>query len=68
MYSCELKNLLLHLNKCNSEFHDSPNVSGSHEVIFLLNGLATKATDYTKKPNVFRLVTADQSEFLFQTK
>jgi PH and SEC7 domain-containing protein len=29
--------------------------------------LATKATDYTKKQHVFRLETADQSEYLFQT-
>ena len=29
--------------------------------------MATKATDYTKKQHVFRLQTADQAEYLFQT-
>ncbi|KAJ8974740.1 hypothetical protein NQ317_005935 [Molorchus minor] len=32
-----------------------------------INTLATKATDYTKKQYVFRLQTADQAEYLFQT-
>lgn len=29
--------------------------------------MASKATDYTKKQHVFRLQTADQCEYLFQT-
>ena len=32
------------------------------------HALATKATDYTKKQHVFRLQTADQAEYLFQTR
>lgn len=38
-----------------------------HNAIRIHHALATKATDYKKKQHVFRLQTADQSEFLFQT-
>lgn len=38
-----------------------------HNAIRIHHALATKATDYTKKQYVFRLQTADQSEYLFQT-
>ena len=38
-----------------------------HNAIRIYHALATKATDYTKKQHVFRLQTADQSEYLFQT-
>lgn len=38
-----------------------------HNTIRIHHALATKATDYKKKQHVFRLQTADQSEFLFQT-
>lgn len=38
-----------------------------HNAIRIHHALATKANDYTKKQHVFRLQTADQSEYLFQT-
>lgn len=38
-----------------------------HNAIRLHHALATKAADYTKKQHVFRLQTADQAEYLFQT-
>lgn len=38
-----------------------------HNAIRIHHALATKASDYTKKQHVFRLQTADQSEYLFQT-
>lgn len=38
-----------------------------HNAIRIHHALATKAVDYTKKQHVFRLHTADQSEYLFQT-
>lgn len=38
-----------------------------HNAIRIHHALATKATDYTKKMFVFRLQTADQAEYLFQT-
>lgn len=45
-------------------FQVSDNV---HNAIFIHHALATKATDYQKKQHVFRLQTADQAEYLFQT-
>ena len=38
-----------------------------YNTIRIHHALATKAADYTKKQHVFRLYTADQSEYLFQT-
>lgn len=38
-----------------------------HNAILIHHSLATKAIDYRKKQHVFRLQTADQSEYLFQT-
>ncbi|KAH8357203.1 hypothetical protein KR084_009303, partial [Drosophila pseudotakahashii] len=38
-----------------------------HNAIRIHHALATKANDYTKKQHVFRLQTADQAEYLFQT-
>lgn len=38
-----------------------------HNTIRIHHALAAKATDYKKKQYVFRLQTADQAEFLFQT-
>ncbi|KOB58221.1 putative arf6 guanine nucleotide exchange factor, partial [Operophtera brumata] len=45
-------------------FLDVPDQSRAVEIH---HALATKATDYTKKQHVFRLQTADQAEYLFQT-
>lgn len=39
-----------------------------HNAIRIHHALATKAQDYTKKQHVFRLHTADQAEYLFQTR
>lgn len=38
-----------------------------HNAVFIHHALATTATDYRKKQHVFRLQTADQAEYLFQT-
>ncbi|KAK8769980.1 hypothetical protein V5799_013555, partial [Amblyomma americanum] len=38
-----------------------------HNSIRIHHSLSAKATDYTKKQHVFRLQTADQAEYLFQT-
>lgn len=46
----------------------SPQLSDNvHNAIRIHHALATRATDYTKKQHVFRLQTAEQSEYLFQT-
>lgn len=38
-----------------------------HNAIRLHHAFATKASDYIKKQHVFRLQTAEQAEYLFQT-
>lgn len=38
-----------------------------HNAIRIHHALATKATNYVKKQHVFRLQTAEQAEYLFQT-
>ncbi|KAG8141156.1 hypothetical protein E2320_006817 [Naja naja] len=43
-----------------------PEVSCSEELIGIPHALAEKASKYTKRPNVFRLQTADWHIFLFQ--
>uniref|UniRef100_A0ABD2WS20 SEC7 domain-containing protein n=1 Tax=Trichogramma kaykai TaxID=54128 RepID=A0ABD2WS20_9HYME len=63
MYHCTLKELVLYLDKDEHSFHNN----SSHNVIAIHHALATKATDYTKRQHVFRLQTANQAEYLFQT-
>ena len=41
-------------------------MQGEEEVVSLHHALAQEAADYTKKPHVFRLQTADWRVFLFQ--
>ncbi|VVC25942.1 Sec7 domain, alpha orthogonal bundle,PH domain-like,Sec7 domain,Pleckstrin homology domain,PDZ [Cinara cedri] len=67
MYFCTLRDLILYLHKDDSGFRKSQISDNIHNAIHIHHGLATKATDYTKKQHVFRLVTADQAEYLFQT-
>ncbi|XP_029343500.1 PH and SEC7 domain-containing protein 2 isoform X2 [Acyrthosiphon pisum] len=67
MYYCTLRDLILYLHKDDSGFRKSQISDSIHNAIHIHHGLATKATDYTKKQHVFRLVTADQAEYLFQT-
>lgn len=64
MYFCTLKELVLYLHKDEHGFRSE----GLHNAIRIHHALATKASDYTKKQHVFRLQTADQAEYLFQTR
>lgn len=68
MFFCTLRDLILYLHKDDSGFRKSQISDNIHNAIHIHHGLATKATDYTKKLHVFRLVTADQAEYLFQTR
>lgn len=68
MFYCTLRDLILYLHKDDSGFRKSQISDSIHNAIHIHHGLATKATDYTKKQHVFRLVTADQAEYLFQTR
>ncbi|KAF7662951.1 hypothetical protein LDENG_00221890 [Lucifuga dentata] len=57
-----LRGMVLYLQKddCRREQH------GNEEVLSVHHSLAEPAADYTKKPHVFRLQTADWRVFLFQ--
>lgn len=64
MYYCTLRELVLYLHKDEHGFRND----SLHNAIRIHHALATKASDYTKKQHVFRLQTADQAEYLFQTR
>nr|CAH7743278.1 unnamed protein product [Callosobruchus chinensis] len=68
MFYCTLRDLVLYLHKDENGFRRNQ-IGGDnlHNAIRIHHALATKATDYTKKQYVFRLQTADQAEYLFQT-
>ncbi|XP_058805459.1 LOW QUALITY PROTEIN: PH and SEC7 domain-containing protein [Phymastichus coffea] len=63
MYYCTLRELVLYLHKDEHGFRSD----SLHNAIRIHHALATKASDYMKKQHVFRLQTADQAEYLFQT-
>ncbi|XP_046667484.1 PH and SEC7 domain-containing protein isoform X3 [Homalodisca vitripennis] len=67
MFYCTLRDLVLYLHKDEHGFRKSQLSDNLHNAIRIHHSLATKATDYTKKQHVFRLETADQAEYLFQT-
>ncbi|CAD7085354.1 unnamed protein product [Hermetia illucens] len=67
MFYCTLRDLVLYLHKDEHGFRKSQMSDNVHNAIRIHHALATKAIDYTKKQHVFRLQTADQSEYLFQT-
>ncbi|XP_077290686.1 PH and SEC7 domain-containing protein-like isoform X2 [Arctopsyche grandis] len=67
MFYCTLRDLILYLHKDEHGFRKNQMSDNLHNAIRIHHALATKATDYTKKQHVFRLQTADQAEYLFQT-
>ncbi|XP_062537193.1 PH and SEC7 domain-containing protein isoform X2 [Armigeres subalbatus] len=67
MFYCTLRDLVLYLHKDEHGFRKNQMSDNVHNAIRIHHALATKASDYTKKQHVFRLQTADQSEYLFQT-
>ncbi|CAH2991575.1 unnamed protein product [Chilo suppressalis] len=67
MFYCTLRDLVLYLHKDEHGFRRSQMSDNLHNAIRIHHALVTKATDYTKKQHVFRLQTADQAEYLFQT-
>lgn len=67
MFYCTLRDLVLYLHKDEHGFRKSQLSDNLHNAIRIHHALATKASDYTKKQHVFRLQTADQAEYLFQT-
>ncbi|RZC38863.1 Sec7 and/or PH 9 domain containing protein, partial [Asbolus verrucosus] len=67
MFYCTLRDLVLYLHKDENGFRKNQMGDNLHNAIRIHHALATKANDYTKKQYVFRLQTADQAEYLFQT-
>lgn len=59
---------MLYLHKDEHGFRKSQLSDNLHNAVQIHHALATKAADYTKKLHVFRLETADQAEYLFQTR
>lgn len=68
MFYCTLRDLVLYLHKDENGFRKGQMGDNFHNAIRIHHALATPATDYTKKQHVFRLQTADQAEYLFQTR
>lgn len=68
MFYCTLRDLVLYLHKDEHGFRKNQMSDNLHNAIRIHHALATKAQDYTKKQHVFRLQTADQAEYLFQTR
>ncbi|XP_076453496.1 uncharacterized protein LOC143288746 isoform X2 [Babylonia areolata] len=62
-----LRDLILYQYKDEHQVKKGQFVESAHNVVRIHHALATKASDYTKKQHVFRLQTADWSEYLFQT-
>lgn len=67
MFCCTLRDMVLYLHKDEHGFRKNQLSDNLHNAIRIHHALATKAIDYTKKQHVFRLQTADQAEYLFQT-
>ncbi|XP_044756583.1 PH and SEC7 domain-containing protein isoform X1 [Coccinella septempunctata] len=67
MFYCTLRDLMLFLHKDENGFRKNEMSDNPHNAIRIHHALATRASDYIKKQYVFRLQTADQAEYLFQT-
>lgn len=68
MFYADLRDLVLYLHKDENGFRKNQLYDSLHNSIRIHHALATRATDYTKKQHVFRLQTADQAVYLFQTR
>ncbi|XP_064458502.1 PH and SEC7 domain-containing protein-like isoform X2 [Ornithodoros turicata] len=67
MFCATLRDLVLYLHKDEQGFRKNQLYESLHNSIRIHHSLAVRAADYTKKQHVFRLQTADQAEYLFQT-
>lgn len=68
MFFATLRDLVLYLHKDETGFRKNQLYESLNNSIRIHHGLATVATDYTKKEFVFRLQTADQAEYLFKAR
>uniref|UniRef100_A0A336LHI1 CSON011430 protein n=1 Tax=Culicoides sonorensis TaxID=179676 RepID=A0A336LHI1_CULSO len=67
MFYCTLRDTCIYLHKDEHGFKKYQVSDNYHNAISIHHSLATKASDYTKKQHVFRFISADQAEYLFQT-
>ncbi|KAL1492176.1 hypothetical protein ABEB36_012662 [Hypothenemus hampei] len=68
MFYCTLRDMVLYLHKDENGFRKNQMAGDNlHNAIRIHHALASRPDDYTKKQYVFRLQTADQAEYLFQT-
>jgi len=68
MFYVTLRDLVLYLHQDEQGFKKNQLYQSLNNSIRIHHALASSASDYNKKQCVFRLQTADQSEFLFQTR
>lgn len=68
MFYATLRDMVLYLHKDESGFRKNQLYESLHNSVRVHHAMAEKATDYSKKEFVFRLQTADQAEYLFQTR
>lgn len=68
MFYATLRDLILYLHKDEQGFRKNQLYESLSNSIRVHHSLASVATDYTKKQFVFRLITAERAEYLFQTR
>lgn len=68
MWFCVLQDLVLYLHKDEYGARRGAASQLGQNAIRLHHALALPAADYTKKEHVFRLSTADQAQYLMQTR
>lgn len=68
MFYATLRDLVLYLHKDENGFRKNQLYDTLKNSIRIHHSLATIASDYVKKDFVFRLLTADQSEYLFKVR
>lgn len=68
MFYATLRDLVLYLHKDEHGFRKSQQQESFANSIRIHHSIASVANDYPKKKFVFRLVTVDNAEFLFETR
>ena len=68
LFYATLRDLVLYLHKDENGFRKSQLQESFANSIRIHHSIASVANDYPKKKFVFRLITADYAEFLFETR
>ena len=68
MFYAALCDMVMYLHKDERSYKNGSAVNPINNTIHVHHSLATRAVNYVKKQHVFRLQTADWSQFLFQTR